>query len=197
MEQSVLPRIRLLLLDLSFNPLRVASWRNLFDALYEVFAQAVDKASENCQVDTVPWEACPVDIDLDDLVSAASADVADSLRDALGTAPVFVKAGADLLATLLLVGQRAFLLCARIDALLKGLLMQSHSVLGAQDFSACVGVLEGSAFLTYSASSRFASGSAQKELLLAMSFQRSARTHTVIATKPLTQSVGLTSSAVC
>jgi hypothetical protein len=75
--------------------------------------------------------------------------------------------------------------------------MQSHSVLGAQDFSACVGVLEGSAFLTYSASSRFASGSVQKELLLAMSFQRSARTHTVIATKPLTQSVGLTSSAVC
>ena len=171
MESISLPLIRLLVLDLLFNPLKVTSWTSLHDCLRDVQEQAADKVAEYSLSDSFHFDRSPKRLraTLALLTADSDASDADSFKDAvLSSGCPYVRKETPFLVKLLQIREYCTALCVRLHSVFL-LLFERLRFLGRlakDDVCTWFGLLESHAFLMYTVAATRPKGSRQRTMYL-------------------------------
>lgn len=173
MESTSLPLIRLLLLDLMFNPLRLASWTSLYDCLRDVQEQAADKVAEFSLSDSFDIDKSPRRLRGTLELLSPDSDGCDAEADyfqsiVLSSRCPYVRKETSFLVKLLQIREYCTALCVRLHRVFVKLFerLRSQGRLTQEDAGSGFALMESHAFLMYTLAATRPKGSRQRNMHL-------------------------------
>ena len=178
LEISTLPKIRLLVLDIMFNPLRLSSWTSLYYCIRDVQEQAADKVAEHSLSDSISIDSTPTQLRplLGLLTTADDIHDLDNLyRDAvLSSRCTYIRKETPYFTKLLQIREYATAMCTRMYDVYLELFkrLRQSAKLQDDDIDSALELFEAHAFLLYCTASTRWRSSLQQRMYLSRAYSR-------------------------